>query len=145
MTRVPFPTLAGSRRVATQGPGSPAQVWRRYITYAEWPTWSPQVRDVHVAGGPSVAAGQEGVVRGPAGLLVPFVVEDVDDERRRWAWRVQVAGVALRMEHGVDEAGTAGETGSTAWVVLHGPWPVVTGYAVPAGLALRRLVRASPT
>jgi hypothetical protein len=42
---------------------------------------------------------------------------------------------AVRLRHGVRSAGS----GSRAWLVVHGPAPLVAGYFLPARLALHRL------
>ncbi len=48
---------------------------------------------------------------------------------------------SLRLEHGVE----ASTSGSSTTLVLHGPAFVVLGYALPALIALRSLVRAPGT
>ena len=64
-------------RLEEAGPASVDEVWRRYTTPALWAGWAPQIRDVdHPIG--RIAPDGRGIVRGPLGLRVPFVVEAVD-------------------------------------------------------------------
>jgi hypothetical protein len=131
--------LATTTTVRATGPADPGDVWLRYVTPRHWSGWSPQIRSV--SGPPldeSVAAGSSGTVHGPAGVRVVFAVTEVDAPARRWSWRVRVGFVELLMAHGVDPR--HGSTGSTAWVRITGPLPIVAGYAPLARLALRRLV-----
>ena len=127
--------------VRASGPADPSEVWLRYVTPRCWSGWSPQIRSV--SGAPldeSVSAGSTGTVHGPAGVAVTFTVTELDGAARRWSWRVRVGVVDLDMTHGVDFRHPT--TGSTAWVRITGPLPIVLGYAPLARLALHRLVSA---
>ena len=123
------------RRLVARGPRGAGPVWADYAEPARWSRWSPQVQDVRV-GEPLLRAGLTGIVHGPAGLRVPFVVTALDAAARTWTWQVRVAGAGLRLEHGVRAVGD----GCLTWLVLDGPAVVVLGYSPAARLALRRLV-----
>ena len=123
------------RRLVVRGPRGAALVWADYAEPARWPRWSPQVRRVDVPA-PLLRAGLEGTVHRPARLRVPFVVTALDAASTTWAWDVRVAGVALRLEHGVRAVGD----GCLTWLVLEGPAAAVLAYSLVARLALRRLV-----
>jgi hypothetical protein len=77
-----------------------------------------------------------GQVSGPLGLRVRFVVSEVDEQRRTWAWRVRVGPLRLTLWHGVEPR----PTGTATWLRVHGPAIVVAGYLPVARTALRRLV-----
>ncbi|KRE39268.1 hypothetical protein ASG73_02725 [Janibacter sp. Soil728] len=124
-------------RLEEAGPASVDEVWRRYTTPELWAGWAPQIRGVeHPLG--RIAPDGMGVVLGPLGLRVPFVVEAVDDDAMRWGWTPAVGPVRVRMRHGVDRLGR----GSRAWVEIDAPRPLALPYAPIARLALRRLVAA---
>lgn len=125
------------RRIGASGPLSPDQVWDRYAAPAAWSSWSPQISRVD-ATSTRLTPGMTGVVHGPLGVRVPFEVIDVDEVRRRWAWRVRVALSTLVMIHEVLER-PDGATDTTLEVT--GPAPVVLAYTPLAKLALQRLVR----
>ncbi len=59
-----------------------------------------------------------GVVHGPPGVRVGFVVDAVDDDAHAWRWRVRLGPLHLVLEHAV--VGTPGG-GSTATLVVEGP------------------------
>lgn len=130
--------------LTAEGPALVEDVWQRYVLPALWPTWAPQIRAVRLApaspGTPDepLVPGVRGSVLGPPPLRVPFRVVAVDPAARRWAWRVGLGPLAVRMEHGVDPG--PGGTGSTAWVRIHLPGPLAAPYAPLARHALRRLV-----
>lgn len=126
-------------RVSVTGSADPETVWQRYAQPRLWPTWSPQIRSVEYDH-PTLRPRTRGVVRTFGGAGIPFEVEEVDDLRRTWAWRVEVRGLRLHLDHGVESAEGAG---SRTWLKVTGP-PVISHlYAhVAATLALRRLVRA---
>ncbi|MET9256457.1 SRPBCC family protein [Streptomyces sp. NPDC003717] len=111
-------------------------VWSRYTTYREWPRWSPQIVRVE-APGERVAAGARGTVRSLPGIAVAFRVESVDEERRRWVWRVRLGPVRLRLTHEVRALGDGAETS----LRIEGPALAVAAYAPLARLALHRLLR----
>ncbi len=139
--RLPPRPLTTTLTAHATGPADPDDVWLRYVTPRHWSGWSPQIRSV--GGAPldeTVSAGTSGTVHGPAGVKVAFVVTELDAATRRWSWRVRVGVVDLVMAHGVNPRDAT--TGSTAWVRITGPLPIVAGYAPLARLALRRLVAA---
>ncbi len=116
-----------------------AQAWERYADPGLWATWAPQIQRVDTTTD-RLRPGTTGVVH--AGLLsrptlpLRFTVLDVDEDKREWSWRVRAGLLSLRLEHGV----TAHLTGSSTWLRVHGPLPVVLAYAPVARLALGRLV-----
>lgn len=123
--------------LAVTGPASPELVWLRYLRPAQWPGWSPQIREVDYPHG-ELAPGTAGVVRGPCALAVPFEILTVDPGNRSWTWRVHPPVVgALTLGHGVEPAGR----GTRTTLVVTGPALVVSAYLPVARLALRRLVR----
>jgi len=89
-----------------------------------------------------LTAGGTGTVR--AGLLprptlgIPFRVLAVDEAAREWSWQARFGPLRLRLEHGV----TSHLTGSSTWLRVHGPLPVILAYAPVARIALGRLVAA---
>jgi len=115
--------------------------WERYADPALWSTWAPQIQRVDTTMERLVAGGS-GTVR--AGLLarptlgIPFEVLAVDEEAMEWAWRARIGPISLHLEHGV----AAHLTGSTTWLKVSGPLPVVLGYVPVARLALGRLLAA---
>ena len=141
------------------GPASAQAAWQRYVDLDAWATWSPQIDAVDTAGGTrTLTAGLTGTVTGlpVAGrplLAVRFAVEDVDEGTMTWSWHVQPTRVlldlparvgrpaALCLEHEV----RATQDGSATGLRLTGAAPVVLGYALPALVALRRLVRPLTT
>lgn len=126
-----------TRTLRATGPATAEVAWERYARPAQWPTWAPQIRAVRTPG-ERIAPGLAGRVVGPLGISVRFVVESVDEARRRWVWRVRLGPLRLRLHHGV----RAHERGGvTTDLRIEGPLPAVVLYAVPARLALRRLVR----
>ena len=62
----------------------------------------------------------------------------LDAEQRRWEWQVHALNRRVRLEHGIDPAGT----GTTAWVRIHLPAALVALYAPLAHRALQNLVTA---
>lgn len=122
------------------------EVWERYAVPARWAGWAPHIRGVDTAAA-RIVPGATGRVRGPVGVAVTFLITDVDEAARTWAWEVGirrvVAGpvtvgpVRLHLRHGVepDPAGTA------TWLTLRGPAPVVVAYLPVVRFALARLVR----
>ena len=62
----------------------------------------------------------------------------VDEAAREWAWEARLGPLRLRLEHGV----TAHLAGSSTWLRVHGPLPVILVYAPIARIALGRLVAA---
>ena len=129
--------LVGSLRLSASGPVDVDRAWERYERYALWPAWSPQLRRVETDRD-RLTTGATGRVVGPAGVSAEFTVSEVDVAGRRWTWSVRRGPVSITLEHGV-EAGPGG-AGSTTWLVLYGPRPLVLGYAPLAWYALHRLV-----
>jgi hypothetical protein len=130
-----MPSFDGSIRLSATGPLPVEHVWARYTEPRRWPAWSPQIREVDYPG-TVVTPGTSGRVTGIGGVVALFRVDAVDHEARTWAWTVRFGPLRVRLEHGVEPAGE----GSTAWVLVHAPWPVALGYAPLARLALGRLV-----
>lgn len=127
----------GPRRVEVAGPLDVDEVWRRYTTPELWSGWAPQIRGVdHPTD--RIGPGATGVVHGPVGLRVPFVVEVLDDHARRWTWTCGWGRVRVRMGHGVDPD----RLGARAWVEVAGPRLLAWAYSPVARRALGRLVRA---
>lgn len=128
-------------RVGATGPRTPEDVWDRYTRPAAWSTWAPHIREVDYPHA-TIRPGTTGRVTGIGGVVAVFRIDTVDEESRRWTWRARSGPVRLTFEHGVDPAPTASVTpaGSTAWIVAHGPRPLVLGYAPVARWSLGRLV-----
>ena len=119
------------------GPVGPGEVWERYAVPARWPEWAPQIAGVEVPVA-RLAAGVRGRVRAPLGVVLPFVVETVDEAARQWSWTVSAGPVRLHLVHWVAEGP---DSGSTTGLRISGPAPLVVGYAPLAHLAIGRLVR----
>lgn len=128
--------LVGSVRVAAGGPLDADAVWARYTAPAAWPGWAPHLRSVDYPHD-VVRPGTAGRVTGVGGLVAVFRIDTVDEDERTWSWSVRSGPLRLRLEHGVQDDGA---TGSTAWVRVHGPRPVVLVYAPLARWSLGRLV-----
>ncbi|MFR9722762.1 SRPBCC family protein [Streptomyces sp. MS19] len=119
------------------GRADAALAWERYARPALWPAWSPQIRGVRTDG-ERLVAGLTGEVVTFFGVRVPFTVEAVDEARRAWTWRARLGPFGIRLHHTV----TARPGGGTVTGLrAEGAAPVVTAYAAPAYVALRRLVR----
>jgi hypothetical protein len=115
--------------------------WERYADPALWATWAPQIQRVETDMHRLVAGGSGTVHAGLAvwpTLAVPFRVLEVDESAMEWSWQARLGPLGLRLEHGV----TRHLTGSSTWLRVHGPLPVVLGYAPVARRALNRLVAA---
>ncbi|MYV64479.1 polyketide cyclase/dehydrase [Streptomyces sp. SID2131] len=117
------------------GPSPAGDAWERYALPALWPTWSPQIRAVRVDGG-RIAPGMRGEVVSFFGVRALFVVESVDEERRRWTWRVRLGPVRLRLHHAV----LTRPAGSATTLRIEGPALALAAYAGPARWAMGRLV-----
>lgn len=123
---------AGTR---AHGPVAPAQVWERYADPDRWARWAPQIRLVETSA-LRIAAGVTGTVHGPLGLRVEFVVIEVDEAARTWAWDVTAGPLTLHLRHGVE----AHPGGASTWLTVRGPAPVLAAYLPVARIALHRLV-----
>lgn len=113
--------------------------WERYADPDRWSTWAPQIQRVETQMRRLEAGGAGRVHAGPFArptVKVPFRILAVDEPAREWSWEVRLGLVRLRLEHGV----TAHLTGSSTWLRVIGPLPVVLAYAPVARLALGRLV-----
>ncbi|MGY1839328.1 MULTISPECIES: SRPBCC family protein [unclassified Modestobacter] len=121
------------------GPVDPVEVWDRYLHPARWAEWSPQIKKVD-ASAPRIAPGVSGRVYDPISTSVGFVVDEVSDAERRWAWQVTVGPTRLGLVHWVSPAP---DGGTTAGLRISGFAPLVVGYAPLALLALKRLVTVS--
>lgn len=120
-----------------RGTATADEVWDRYADVRRWSQWAPQIRRVD-ADGTTLRTGLSGTVRPVVGPGVRFVVEDVDETARTWAWRVKVGPVGLvrmHLVHGVEADGST-------WLRVTGLLPVVAGYLPLARIALGRLVKA---
>ena len=123
------------RQLDAVGPAAPELAWRRYASLAEWPTWSPQIREVR-ADGEHLAMGLHGRVRLVGGLTVPFVVTSCRPEAMTWSWTVRLGPVSLQLDHAVEPHAK----GARTTLAVRGPVLVVAAYAPLAQLALHRLV-----
>ena len=130
--------------LSVSGTAPAALAWERYADPQLWSTWSPQIQRVETRMQRLEAGGTGTVHAGPLPrptIGVPFEVLELDEQAMTWTWRVRLgpAGlVRLLLVHGV----TAHGSGSSTWLRVHGPLPVVLGYAPVARLALGRLVTA---
>ncbi len=120
-----------------------AVAWARYADPELWSTWAPQIQRVETSMR-RLSVGGSGTVR--AGLLsrptigVGFEILTVDEPAREWSWVAHLGPLRLHLEHGV----TAHLTGSSTWLRVHGPLPLVLAYVPVARLALTRLVAEVP-
>ncbi|MQA36266.1 SRPBCC family protein [Modestobacter roseus] len=121
------------------GPVDPAEVWDRYLHPARWSEWAPQIKKVDPSG-PRITPGLSGRVYDPLRTSVGFVVDEVSEADRRWAWQVTVGPTRLGLLHWVSPAP---DGGTTAGLRITGFAPLVVGYAPLALLALKRLVTIS--
>ena len=120
------------------GPVDPDEAWDRYVHPARWSSWAPQITGV-VTDADRISQAVTGRVRGPIGVSLPFVVDEVDDATRQWRWTVQVGPARLTLLHWV----TSGpDGGTTTGLRVRGPLPLAAGYAPAALLALHGLVRS---
>ena len=131
--------LFGALRLSAGGPLPVDEVWERYTRPVWWSRWAPHLREVDYPE-PVVTPGRTGRVTGVAGVVADFRVDAVDEAARTWSWSVRTGPLRLSFEHGVDAAAPASGQVSRAWVVVHGVWPVVLGYAPIARYSLGRLV-----
>ncbi len=124
--------------VDAHGPATADASWRRFATPATWPSWAPLIRDVD-ASDEVLAVGTTGRVHGPGGVAVDFEVTHVDPALRSWSWRAGRGGATVSMDHHVIPA-----PGGGSRAMLRVPAPAATvlqPYRLPAGAALRELVR----
>jgi Polyketide cyclase / dehydrase and lipid transport len=125
------------RRTRVTGPLPPEQVWERYAVPARWPGWAPQIRAVD-ASAARIGPGVTGRVHGLLGVRVSFVVTEVDERARTWAWDVRLGPLRMHLRHGVD----TDPVGTATRLVVRGPALAVAAYLPVARHALHRLVRA---
>ncbi|MFG2588024.1 SRPBCC family protein [Streptomyces sp. NPDC048438] len=119
-----------------EGRAAAEDVWLRYVTPARWPSWSPQIMAVRV-NDERIRPGTRGEIVSLFGVTAAFVVESVDEERWRWAWRVRLGPVRLRLRHEVQHR----PGGSATTLRIEGPAVALAAYAGPARWALGRLLR----
>lgn len=132
-----FDWLKPAYTLTVCGPRPADDVWDRYVRPQRWPEWSPQIRSVDYRY-ELLRPRTGGVVRGPAGLRVPFrIIEVVDDGPvPMWSWSASAAGVTLHLRHTVEATSTGTRTGLT----VRGFAPVAVLYGPVARWALHRLV-----
>lgn len=124
-----------------KGSAPVALAWERYADPALWATWAPQIQRVDTdlqrlaAGG--IGSVRAGLLRRPT-LAIPFEVLAVDEAAREWTWEARLGPIRLWLQHGV----TAHPSGSSTWLLVRGPLPVILAYAPVARIALGRLVAA---
>ena len=136
--RVGHPRCVTTLTLHATGPVDPAEAWERYAVPARWPEWSPQITGVEPSA-PRIAQGVTGRVRGPLGIALPFLVDEVDEAARRWRWSVYAGQVRLTLVHWVSPGP---DGGTTTGLRVSGAAPLVVGYAPLAQLALKGLVAA---
>lgn len=122
--------------VHVHGPATLDEAWDRYDRFDAWPTWAPQIRGVRADGG-RLRPGVRGTVHGPAGVRVPFRIDDVDPTARRWSWTVWAFARPIRLHHDL----RATERGTRAGLTVEGPAVLVLPYAQLTRWPLRRLLR----
>ena len=133
----------GSLTVRARGPRSADSAWERYADLDRWTDWAPQIRGVDTDGRRRLEPGLRGRVRGPAGIGCPV------RRRRRERGRADVGmdgaprSGAVAVHHEIHPQGPGDESGSVTVLRLHGPLPVLVGYAPVARFALHRLVSGS--
>ncbi len=113
--------------------------WERYADPQLWHTWAPQIQRVQTEMQRLRPGGSGTVHAGPFArptVPVPFQVVHVDEETREWSWKVRLGLIHLHLEHGV----TPHLTGSSTWLRIRGPLPVVLVYVPVARMAMNRLV-----
>ena len=130
-------TAVSTVTLHASGPVDPAEAWDRYVHPARWSSWAPQITGV-VTDAERIAQAVTGRVRGPVGISLPFVVDEVDDGARQWRWTVQVGPARLTLTHWVSPGP---DGGTTTGLRVRGPLPLVAGYAPAALVALHGLVR----
>lgn len=126
--------------LTAHGSAAVAVAWQRYADPAEWSSWAPQIQRVQTSMTRLTAGGTGTVHAGPLPrptLPVPFRVLSVEESAMEWSWQVRAGLLGLLLEHGV----TPHPAGSSSWLRVHGPLPIVLGYAPLARVALGRLVR----
>ena len=138
---VPMSSLiSGALRLAVSGPLPIEDVWERYTQPKWWTHWAPHIRKVDYPH-EVVKPGTMGRVTGVGGVVAHFRIDAVDAATHAWAWSVQSGPIRVSFEHGVDVAAPGSGRQSTAWLVMHGLWPVILGYAPMARYSLSRLVK----
>jgi len=125
-----------TRELEVTGARDPAAVWERYAVPGSWPEWLPQIERVELST-PRLTAGATGKLHAPMGVSIPFTVDSVDEDGRTFTWTIRFGLFKLRLENWVN-GGPDG--GAVAGMRVHGPGPLVSGYAGQAKAALERLV-----
>lgn len=125
----------GTANLSATGSTSAADAWERYAQPRLWSTWSPQIRGVETDAD-RLRDGATGIVHGPVGIRVNFVVTAFDEARRQWSWTARFGPIALNLGHAVMAEGN----GSRTTLKASGPWPVVAAYLPVARFALHKLV-----
>jgi hypothetical protein len=126
----------GTRSLEVPGPRDPAVVWERYAVPASWPEWLPQITGVDLST-PRLSPGATGKLHAPMGVSIPFTVDSVDEEGRRFSWTIRVGLLKLRLENWVQDGP---DGGAVAGMRVNGPGPLVSAYAGQAQASLERLV-----
>lgn len=132
--------FSGALRLSASGSLPVDGVWDRYTQPVWWPQWAPHMREVDYPH-PVVTAATTGRVTAVGGVRANFRIDAVDEASHTWAWSVRSGPLRVSFEHGVDDAPPGSRWGSVAWLVMHGPWPVILCYAPLARHSLGRLVK----
>lgn len=126
--------------LTAHGTAPVALAWERYADPQLWSSWAPQIQSVETSMTRLTAGGTGTVHAGPLPrptLPVSFWILTVDEDAMEWTWHARVGLLSLRLAHGV----TPHPTGSSTWLRVHGPLPVVLAYAPLARLAMGYLVK----
>lgn len=126
--------------LTAHGSAPVALAWERYADPALWSSWAPQIQRVQTSMTRLTAGGTGTVHAGPfprPTLPVSFRILAVEENAMEWSWKARVGLLSLRLEHGV----TSHPAGSSTWLRVHGPLPIVLAYAPLARFALGYLVR----
>lgn len=133
--------VSGALRLSASRPLPIGDVWERYSQPRWWRQWAPHMREVdypHAV----VTPGTTGRITGVGGVVADFRIDAVDVAAHTWSWSVRSGPFRVSFEHGVDAAPPGSRRGSVAWLVMHGPWPVLLGYVPIARYSLGRLLKS---